>query len=91
VLSTADAHGPVGRTVLYLNCELLEPIAGVAEINSTVRILASLLNPPSSKECAAHGVPVRPLRFHRHAKVPALKLLGSRNSAFGRLTSGGGR
>jgi phospholipid/cholesterol/gamma-HCH transport system substrate-binding protein len=56
VLSTADAHGPVGRTVLYANCEVLPLFKSVGTINPTVRLLIALINPPNEAECVAQGL-----------------------------------
>jgi phospholipid/cholesterol/gamma-HCH transport system substrate-binding protein len=56
VLSTADAHGPVGRTVGYLNCEVLPLLKSVGEVNATVKLLIALLNPPTGAECQAQGL-----------------------------------
>jgi phospholipid/cholesterol/gamma-HCH transport system substrate-binding protein len=102
VLSTADAHGPVGRTVAYLNCNLLELLTGAGEVNATVKLLVALLNPPTEAECVAQGLgkttaaaAVARARTHSSpGKGLTLKLLGSKQSAFGRLaaaTSEGGR
>ncbi|HWX87283.1 MAG TPA: MlaD family protein, partial [Solirubrobacteraceae bacterium] len=104
-LSTADAHGPLGRTVAYLNCELLPLLTGVSEINATVKLLVALFNPPSAAECqslglvsgtattASSGKASAHVRTHSAPKGFTLKLLGSKHSAFGRIaaTSGGGR
>jgi phospholipid/cholesterol/gamma-HCH transport system substrate-binding protein len=103
VLSTADAHGPVGRTVAYLNCEVLPLLTGAGEVNATVKLLVALFNPPSAEECAAHGLIASPaspgktaaarnLTHRAPGKGFTMKLLGSKHSAFGRLaTDGGGR
>ncbi len=56
VVSSADAHGPVGRSLLYLNCEVLPLLTGISEINPTVSVLVSLLKPPTGAECAANGI-----------------------------------
>jgi phospholipid/cholesterol/gamma-HCH transport system substrate-binding protein len=56
VVSTADAHGPVGRSLLYLNCEVLPLLTGISEINPTVSLLVNLLKPPTGAECAANGI-----------------------------------
>jgi phospholipid/cholesterol/gamma-HCH transport system substrate-binding protein len=56
VVSTADAHGPLGRSLLYFNCKILEILTGVAEINPTVNLLVGLLKPPTKAECAAQGL-----------------------------------
>jgi phospholipid/cholesterol/gamma-HCH transport system substrate-binding protein len=55
-LSSADAHGPLGRTLAYLNCEVLPILGGVAQVNSTVKLLIALLNPPSAEECVRLGL-----------------------------------
>jgi phospholipid/cholesterol/gamma-HCH transport system substrate-binding protein len=56
VLSTADAHGPLGRTITYLNCEVLPLFKGAGEVNATVKLLVALFNPPSAEECQAQGL-----------------------------------
>jgi phospholipid/cholesterol/gamma-HCH transport system substrate-binding protein len=102
VLSTSDAHGPLGRTVAYLNCELLPLLTGVSEVNATVRLLIALFNPPTGAECTALGLApggattvaaAARARTKRAGEGFTMKLLGSRHSAFGRLAtaSGGGR
>jgi phospholipid/cholesterol/gamma-HCH transport system substrate-binding protein len=107
VLSTADAHGPVGRTVAYLNCEVLPILKGAGEVNATVRLLVALFNPPSTEECQSQGL-IAPggtgtttssaavARAHANrtsSKGFTMKLLGSKHSAFGRLAAAnaGGR
>jgi phospholipid/cholesterol/gamma-HCH transport system substrate-binding protein len=100
VLSTADAHGPIGRTLVYLNCEVLPILKGAGEVNATVRLLVALFNPPTGEECVAHGLSpgtakAAAARVKRSAsnKGFTMKLLGPKHSAFGRLAtaSGGGR
>jgi phospholipid/cholesterol/gamma-HCH transport system substrate-binding protein len=56
VVSSADAHGPLGRSLLYLNCELLPLLNGVSTINKTVNILVGLLNPPTRAACQSAGI-----------------------------------
>jgi phospholipid/cholesterol/gamma-HCH transport system substrate-binding protein len=56
VVSSADAHGVLGRSLLYLNCEVLPILSGVAEINPTVNLLVALLNPPTKAECQSAGI-----------------------------------
>jgi phospholipid/cholesterol/gamma-HCH transport system substrate-binding protein len=96
VLSTADAHGPIGRTVAYLNCEVLPLLKGVGEINASVRLLVALFNPPTGEECVAHGLSApaatvarASTRSHSHGEQLPLKLLGAGNSPFGTLVSAG--
>lgn len=57
-VSNADANGPVGRTLLYLNCEVASILGGIAQINPDVRLLVGLLKPPEKAECEAEGLPV---------------------------------
>jgi phospholipid/cholesterol/gamma-HCH transport system substrate-binding protein len=106
-LSTADAHGPIGRTVAYLNCEVLPLFTGAGEVNATVKLLVALLNPPSTQECQAQGLisgaatgtstgkaAIARARTHRvSSKALTMKLLGSEHSPFAGLssTSRGGR
>jgi phospholipid/cholesterol/gamma-HCH transport system substrate-binding protein len=103
VLSTADAHGPIGRTIAYLNCELLPLLTGVSEVNATVRLLIALFSPPTGAECTALGLApatgttsaAAAARVHTEKAGGGftMKLLGSRHSAFARLATaeGGGR
>lgn len=56
VLSAADAHGPLGRGLLYVNCNLLPLLEPVASVNPTVHVLVGLLNPPSKSVCQSAGV-----------------------------------
>jgi len=98
-LSTADAHGPLGRTVAYLNCELLPLLTGVSEINATVKLLVALFNPPSAAECQSLGLvagattasagKAAVAKAHKHSASNGftLKLLGSKHSAFGRIAT----
>lgn len=104
VLSTADAHGPLGRTVAYLNCELLPLLQGVSEINATVKLLVALFNPPSAAECQSLGLVGAAATTTSAGKAAAahartrstspkgftMKLLGSKHSAFGRIASASG-
>lgn len=100
VLSTADAHGPVGRTLLYLNCEVLPILQGAGEVNPTVRLLVALFNPPSAAECQALGLTPGSTasattaaaardRAHPASRGFTMNLLGSKNNAFGRLATAG--
>jgi phospholipid/cholesterol/gamma-HCH transport system substrate-binding protein len=56
VVSTSDAHGPLGRSVAYFNCELLKLLKGVSEVNPNVNLLVQLLRPPSKQECINEGL-----------------------------------
>jgi phospholipid/cholesterol/gamma-HCH transport system substrate-binding protein len=57
-VALGEAHGAVGQTLLYFNCEVLPILEGVEQIDPTARLQLKLLNPPSEKECqaaATHG------------------------------------
>jgi hypothetical protein len=56
VVSSADAHGPLGRSVTYFNCQVLEILKGVQEVNPTVNLLINLLKPPTKAECQSQGL-----------------------------------
>jgi phospholipid/cholesterol/gamma-HCH transport system substrate-binding protein len=56
VLSTASAHGALGRGLSYINCNVAPLLKGVAEVNPTVNLLVGLLNPPTEAECRATGI-----------------------------------
>jgi phospholipid/cholesterol/gamma-HCH transport system substrate-binding protein len=100
-LSSADAHGPVGRTIAYLNCEVLPLLQSVGTINPTVRLLVALFNPPDEATCKEQGLgtgtgvstTAAAARVRAHPRSTAgfaAKLLGSHN-AFGRLATANGR
>jgi phospholipid/cholesterol/gamma-HCH transport system substrate-binding protein len=50
-VSTADAHGPLGHTLAYFNCNVVPILKGAGEVNPTVRLLLGLLNPPAGSAC----------------------------------------
>jgi len=56
VVSSADAHGAVGRSLVYFNCNILPLFTGVAEVNPTVNLLVNLLKPPTAAECQSFGL-----------------------------------
>ncbi len=56
VLSSADAHGVLARSLTYLNCEVLPLLAPTAKINPTVNIIVGLINPPTKAACQAAGI-----------------------------------
>jgi phospholipid/cholesterol/gamma-HCH transport system substrate-binding protein len=58
VVSSADANGPVGRSLIYFNCKILGILKGVTEVNPTVNLLIGLLRPPTKAECESHGIAV---------------------------------
>ncbi|HUB74089.1 MAG TPA: MlaD family protein [Solirubrobacteraceae bacterium] len=56
VLSTADANGVLGRTLVYFSCQVLPLFKGASEVNPTVNLLVSLLKPPTKQECINEGI-----------------------------------
>jgi phospholipid/cholesterol/gamma-HCH transport system substrate-binding protein len=56
VLSTAAAHGVLGRSLTYINCNVAPVLKGVSEVNPTVNLLVGLLNPPNEAECKSTGI-----------------------------------
>jgi phospholipid/cholesterol/gamma-HCH transport system substrate-binding protein len=56
VLSTSDAHGVLGRSLVYFNCEVLRLFKGVSEVNPTVNLIVGLLKPPTKQECQSEGI-----------------------------------
>jgi phospholipid/cholesterol/gamma-HCH transport system substrate-binding protein len=56
VVSNADAHGTIGRSLIYFNCNLLPIFEGAAKVNATVEVLIGLLKPPTGPECVSLGV-----------------------------------
>jgi phospholipid/cholesterol/gamma-HCH transport system substrate-binding protein len=56
VVSSADAHGALGRTLVYFNCNILPLFKGVSEVNPTVNLLVGLLKPPTKAECESRGI-----------------------------------
>jgi phospholipid/cholesterol/gamma-HCH transport system substrate-binding protein len=74
VLSTADAHGVLFRTLAYFNCEVLRLFKDAGEVNPNVKLLEGLLRPPTKAECIsehilnANGTPVAAERGR--AKAP---------------------
>jgi phospholipid/cholesterol/gamma-HCH transport system substrate-binding protein len=56
VVSSADAHGALGRSLVYFNCNVLPLFKGVSEVNPTVNLLVNLLRPPTGAECQQLGL-----------------------------------
>jgi phospholipid/cholesterol/gamma-HCH transport system substrate-binding protein len=76
VVSTADANGPLGRTLVYFNCSLLPILKDVSAVNPTVNLLVSLLKPPTGEECKARNLPIT-LSERGHAKAKAKTKVGT--------------
>jgi phospholipid/cholesterol/gamma-HCH transport system substrate-binding protein len=78
IVSSADAHGPLGRTLVYFNCEIVKIFKGVEEVNPTAHLLLGLLKPPTKEECIHEGLLTpagQPLTssLHGHTKAPVSK------------------
>jgi phospholipid/cholesterol/gamma-HCH transport system substrate-binding protein len=56
VVSSADAHGTLARTLVYFNCEVLPLLKGVSEVNPTVNLIVGLLAPPTKADCVKAGI-----------------------------------
>jgi len=83
VVSSADANGVLGRSLVYLNCGVLPLLAPVATINPTVNILVGLLNPPSKAACQSAGIlggAASTASARSRAKKPAGGLFGGLDS-----------
>jgi phospholipid/cholesterol/gamma-HCH transport system substrate-binding protein len=81
VVSTADAHGPLGRTLAYLNCNVLGILNGAASVNPNVKLLIGLLKPPTKEECISQGL-------LSVSKAAAASVRGQTKSAGAGLLSG---
>jgi phospholipid/cholesterol/gamma-HCH transport system substrate-binding protein len=81
VVSSSDANGPVGRSLIYLNCEILRILVGVQEVNPTVNVLIGLLRPPTKAECESHGI-------HATAAAASVHHTGSTQGTAGGVFSG---
>jgi phospholipid/cholesterol/gamma-HCH transport system substrate-binding protein len=98
-LSTADAHGPLGRTLVYLNCNVLPLLQNIGQVNNTVKLAVALLKPPTGGECASLGLTTAPAKATK-ASAASLRHRGAfgaalapAHSSFARLvgSSRGGR
>jgi phospholipid/cholesterol/gamma-HCH transport system substrate-binding protein len=93
VLSTAAAHGALGRSVTYLNCKVAPLLKGAGEINPTVNLLIGLLNPPGEAECISQGINkaagAKAASAQFGSKAPTGGLFsGLASSVFGRTPAG---
>jgi phospholipid/cholesterol/gamma-HCH transport system substrate-binding protein len=77
VVSSADANGVLGRTLVYLNCHIAEILKGIASVNPNVNLLVGLLNPPNAATCISAGLVKGASLAGAHArpKAPAGGLL----------------
>jgi phospholipid/cholesterol/gamma-HCH transport system substrate-binding protein len=89
VLSTADAHGVLGRTVVYFNCAILKIFKSVQAVNPNVNLLLSLLKPPSKQECVSQGILKESASAAASAHGPSKAPASSPFSSLGQSTFGG--
>jgi phospholipid/cholesterol/gamma-HCH transport system substrate-binding protein len=72
VVSSSDANGALGRSLIYFNCNILPLFKGVSEINPTVNLLVGLLKVPTKAECQSNGILKPTAAVERaHTKAPA--------------------
>jgi len=97
VVSSSDAHGVLGRTLVYFNCEVAPLLEHVAEVNPNVKLLIGLLQPPNRASCQSAGILKATTASAHHtapAKPPAAKVLSGLGAPFGKAATssrGGGR
>jgi phospholipid/cholesterol/gamma-HCH transport system substrate-binding protein len=88
VVSSSDANGVLGRTLVYLNCEVAPLLKAVGSVNPNVNLLVGLLNPPDAQACVSNGLIKGAKGSAAHQikkpKAPASKLLGGLTPAFGK-------
>jgi phospholipid/cholesterol/gamma-HCH transport system substrate-binding protein len=89
VLSSADAHGVLGRTLVYFNCEIAPILTAVASVNPNVNLLVGLLNPPDRAACQSAGITKGAAAVHKVTppKSPGAGVLGGLAPAFGKAAS----
>jgi phospholipid/cholesterol/gamma-HCH transport system substrate-binding protein len=89
VLSSSDAHGVLGRTLVYFNCEIAPILTSVAQINPNVNLLVGLLNPPDRAACQGAGITKGAAALHKVTppKAPGGKVLSGLAPAFGKAAS----
>jgi phospholipid/cholesterol/gamma-HCH transport system substrate-binding protein len=78
VVSSADAHGPLGRTLLYFNCNVVPILNNAGKVNPTVNLIVGLLNPPTAATCRSEGL-----------AAAAASAAGAHGNAYGSTASGG--
>ncbi len=95
VVSSSDANGVLGRTLVYLNCEVAPLLKAVGSVNPNVNLLVGLLNPPDAQACVSNGLIKGAKGSAAHQvkkpKAPASKLLGGLTPAFGKAQSAGAK
>jgi phospholipid/cholesterol/gamma-HCH transport system substrate-binding protein len=91
VVSSSDANGVLGRTLVYLNCEVAPILKNIGSINPNVNLLVGLLQPPERATCQAQKLLKGESSAHDlpKAKAPGSKLLGGLTPAFGKAKKPG--
>lgn len=91
VVSSSDANGVLGRTLVYFNCEVAPLLKSVASVNPNVNLLIGLLQPPDAQTCVSQGLVKGAKASAAHKlqkpKAPGGKLLGGLRPAFGSAAS----
>jgi phospholipid/cholesterol/gamma-HCH transport system substrate-binding protein len=82
VVSSSDANGPIGRSLLYFNCQTLSLLTPVAAVNENVAVLIGLLRPPTKAECQQLGL-LKPTATAEHRVKAGRGLFSNLGSAFG--------
>ena len=93
VVANADAHGTIGRSLIYFNCEVLPIIEAAGTVNETVKLLTGLLRPVSEAECISLGVSkakAAAARAHAARHVDLFSSLSATPFAPGAAKGGGG-
>jgi phospholipid/cholesterol/gamma-HCH transport system substrate-binding protein len=84
VVANSDGNGPIGRSLVYFNCNVLGILAGVAEVNEDVALLIGLLRPPTKAECQSLlGLSAGTARSARARVKTPNPFSGLSSSAFG--------
>lgn len=97
VVSTADANGTLGHTLLYFNCKIVPILKAAGQVNPTVRLILGLLNPPSPESKLSSGAPACPANTSTtaatataasaHGSPTAHSARAKKTSVFGRSVS----
>jgi len=91
VVSSSDANGPIGRSLLYFNCNVLGILNAVASVNENVAALVGLLRPPTKAECQQLGLLTTATSTKASAAKKKAPANGSVFSGLGSAFGGGSR
>ncbi len=90
IVANADAHGPLGRSLIYFNCNIAGVIEGAATVNETAKLLVGLLKPVSEPECVSLGLKKAAVAASRKPAGPQTFLSGLGSTPFGSVSAGKG-